>query len=176
MSRVLALLTLSSALAFGQMPDTLASRLAPLRFLIGNWTAVQANGSGTSAFTVEVQGNVVVRKNHAEYPASPGRPAGVHDDLMIVYGEAGSDILRALYVDNEGHEIRYSAKSSGPGDVTFLSEETAGSPLYRLRYSAVSADTVAGAFDFAPPGKPDAFSHYLLWRMVRTTQAGTSGK
>ena len=53
------------------------------------------------------QGSVLVRKGHSEYPASQGRPATAHDDLIIVCAKQGR--TRAIYFDNEGHVINYTS-------------------------------------------------------------------
>ncbi len=139
-------------------------------FLLGNWVSVQQPGeeSGTSIFSLEAQGSVVLRKNHAEYPASARGPAGVHDDIMMIFRGGSPDTLRATYADNEGHLIEYVVGSPREGEVLFTSEPSSTSPRYRLWYGRVTADTVAGRFEVAPQGRPDAFARYLEWRMVRS--------
>ncbi|HZU36083.1 MAG TPA: hypothetical protein VFA18_09250, partial [Gemmataceae bacterium] len=57
------------------------------RALIGNWVSIsEGNNKGTGRFSLklDLNGQVLVRKNHAELPAGQGRPAAVHDDLMII--------------------------------------------------------------------------------------------
>ena len=63
------------------------------RFLLGEWAGEGGGqpGRGTGGFTfaLDLQDKVMVRRNRAELPAAAGRPAAVHDDLMVVYqGEA----------------------------------------------------------------------------------------
>jgi hypothetical protein len=105
---------------------------------------------------------VLIRKSFSEYPATAGKPAYRHDDLMIVY-PAGKD-FQADYFDNEGHVIRYAISVSSDGNtVTFLSEEAAPGPRFRLTYHKNSENTLAGTFEITPPGKPNGFAKYLEW-------------
>jgi len=87
---------------------------------------------------------------------------------MVIYVE-GPDSLRADYYDSEGHVIRYAISVRSKGEVEFLSEPIPGQPRYRITYSSMSHDRVLGRFDIAPPGKPESFSTYLQWAMVRST-------
>ena len=52
--------------------------LEPLRFLLGEWQAeggVKADeASGGFTFAASLQGRVIVRTNHADYPAAAGKP------------------------------------------------------------------------------------------------------
>ncbi len=60
-----------------------------LSFLVGNWEAEGKPGEATghTEFTMDIQGHALVRRNHAEYPPAAGKPAYIHDDLMVVYRE-----------------------------------------------------------------------------------------
>ncbi len=166
-SLLFALLIAVSFAAQGQQQS-----LAPLQFLIGAWEAEPqpGGGSGHSTFASDLQGKVIVRTNHAEYPPAEGRPAMVHDDLMIIYAEA-SGSLQADYYDSEGHVIRYGVAASAPGSAVFLSEPAPGAPRYRLTYDAAPDGRVSGRFEIAPPGKPEEFSTYLQWFMRRPAAA-----
>lgn len=90
-----AILLLSSALAFSQ---TDKPNWDAWKMVIGDWTGTGSgnpgDGSGGFSFKPDLQDGVLVRKSHSEYPASQGRPATVHDDLMIVYAEQD---IRALF-------------------------------------------------------------------------------
>jgi hypothetical protein len=153
--------------AVPQAPPANSAPLAQLQFLVGNWEAVSKPGepTGSFSFTREVQGQVIVRHNHAAYPAADGRPATTHDDLMVIYQEGTA--LRADYFDNEGHIIRYTAQARA-GQVSFISEVIANAPRYRLSYATLPNGNVTGRFDIAPPGKPDAFTQYLVWEAKRS--------
>jgi len=144
-----------------QAPTPPADPLAPVRFLVGEW---QGDGdgrpgqsSGAATFSFELQGKILVRRSHADYPAANGRPASHHEDLMTLFVESGQ--LNALFLDNEGHVIRYLV-TSVPEGVTFTSEPGQG-PRFRLTYLRKSETLATLRFEIAPPGKPEAFSTYL---------------
>lgn len=137
-----------------------------LRFLIGKWDAVAEPGKGTGNFSlgVDLQGKVLVRKNHADLPAAGNRPATIHDDLMVIHAEGGKG-LKAIYFDSEGRVIHYTVKADGQ-QATFVSEPGAG-PRFRLTYLKEKAGTVSVKFEIAPPGKPDAFRTYVEGKVRR---------
>ena len=142
-------------------------RLAPLAFLLGEWDALPdgAGGSGSCTFALELQDRVIVRTNHAAAPAAGGRPASVHDDLMVIYEEG--NVLKADYYDSEAHQIRYVVSAPGPDRAVFLADATAAAPGYRLTYWLEKPGIVRGQFEIAAPGKPGAFTTYLSWGMKR---------
>jgi hypothetical protein len=140
--------------------------------LVGEWAGEgkgsPGNGSGTSSFKFDLQKQVLVRRSHSEYPASSSRPATVHDDLMIIYPGTGEE-SRAIYFDNEGHVIEYTATWSAGGDVlTFVSKPTSGTPQFRLIYKKVDAQTLMVDFEMAPPGQSGAFKPYVSGRLKRS--------
>jgi hypothetical protein len=141
--------------------------------LIGHWTVEPGQpggGSGWTSFEPALQGRALLRRNHAEYPPAEGRPATVHDDLMVLYLEGGK--VRADYWDNEGHVIRYAvAFAPEARRLVFLSDETPGAPRFRLTYDWSVADQLAVGFEIAPPNAPEAFELYLSGT-VRRTVAG----
>ncbi len=144
--------------------------LDALAFLIGEWEAEGggAAGAGRGGFTFArgLQDRVIVRTNHAEYPASGEGPASRHDDLMVVHAAEGGEI-RADYYDSEGHVIRYVVTTPRAGNVVFLSEAAGGAPRFRLTYTLADDGRLDGLFEIAPPGKPDAFATYLRWTSRR---------
>jgi hypothetical protein len=144
--------------AHGQTP----AALAPFQFLLGQWEGVgdQADATGGFTFAPGVQGRVIVRTNYSNTPASAGKPAQRHDDLMVIYVDAG--VVKADYFDSESHVIRYVAEARS-GAVVFVSQVEPAEPRYRLTYTTGSATTLNGTFEVAPPGKPDSFSPYLSW-------------
>jgi hypothetical protein len=149
-----------------------ASKLdAKWNALVGEWTGEgkgsPGNGSGTSSFKFDLQKQVLVRRSHSEYPASEGRPATVHDDLMVIYPGTAEE-SRAIYFDNEGHVIEYTATWSAGADVlTFLSKPTPGTPQFRLIYKKVDAQTLIVDFEVASPGQAGAFKPYVSGRLKR---------
>ena len=136
------------------------------RFLLGEWTAEgggqPGQGAGTSSFAFDLQGKILVRKSHVNYPATKDRPGFSHEDLMVIYREAGAPSTRAIYFDNEGHVIHYSAEFSDGGNaLQFLSYPVPSAPRFRLTYTKAKGGTLRVRFEIAPPGKPDSFSTYV---------------
>ncbi len=131
--------------------------------LIGFWAGEGDPSQGVSQFSFlpDLQGKILVRKNHAEYPATKDRPAVVHDDLLIVYGDTDAD-RKAVYFDNEGHVIDYVVSvSPDRRSIVFVSPAAAGASGYRLSYFEQARDRFRITFEIAPPGKPEAFALYL---------------
>ena len=135
------------------------------KFLMGEWigegSGTPGQGAGGFTFATDLQGKVLVRRNHADYAATADRPAYSHEDLMIVYQEP-SQPVRAVYFDNEGHVIHYEVTVAKEGNaVTFLSEASATAPRFRFSYVETAPGALAIKFEIAPPGKPDSFSTYI---------------
>jgi len=136
------------------------------RFLMGEFIAGESSGvpgeASKGGFTLipDLDGKILLRKNHAEYPAANGHPAFSHDDLMIVYREGAS--TKAFYVDNEGHVIHYNVTVSGDKmQIIFLSEAGPRAPQYRLTYEDLHAGAVKVVFEIAPPDQPGQFTKYV---------------
>jgi hypothetical protein len=151
-----------------------SSPLDALRFLVGTWDGDGAGqpgrGTGATSFRLDLDGRVLVRRSHSVYPAAGGRPAVVHDDLMVIYAAPGGGGLGATYFDNEGHVIEYAAEVSPDGRrVVFLSEAEPAMPTFRLTYARVAEDLVDVTFEIAPPGSPNRFTPYVSGRVRRTT-------
>jgi hypothetical protein len=159
------LVALLAECAFAAPPP----ELEPLSFLVGEWRATGSGepgvGSGAATFARELQGQVIVRRSFAEYPAAAGRPSSRHDDLLILYPHAGA--VRADYYDSEGHVIRYAVRSPVAGEAIFISDVVANEPRFRLGYR-LESDVLKGEFAIAPPGTPDAFKPYLTWQSTKT--------
>ena len=145
-----------------------------LKFLIGKWvgegTAETGQaGTGYCSFEPALQGRVLVRKNHSEYPATKDHPAISHDDLMIIYPDRATQQLRAFYTDNEGNVIHYTVTASGDGKgAVFLGDAEAGARRYRLTYALVQPEHMTITFEMAPPGKPDQFQRLIEGKMRRS--------
>jgi len=135
-------------------------------FLLGDWVA---DGKGEPGeikgwFTLkaDLDKNVLVRKNLAEYAATKDRPASVHEDLMIVYPGMNGGPARAIYFDNEKHVINYTV-SYGESEkaVILTSEGQVGAPRFRFTYKKIDGKKIKTIFEIAPAGKPEAFSVYV---------------
>lgn len=144
-----------------QPPVPKPEGLTPLRFLEGTWTGEGTGRPGQSVgeatFTFELGGRVLVRRSYADTPAVEGRPAARHEDLTTFFAEGGQ--VKALYVDNEEHVIRYQV-SSTPEAVVMTSEPGPGMK-FRLTYRRTGPDSVALLFEIGMPGSTGAFSKYL---------------
>jgi hypothetical protein len=169
MSSLSMALVLACASAFARAEEPAA--LKSLGFLRGEWDSVPTGkpgeGTGRTSFAGSLEGRVIVRKNIAEFPASAGRPASKHEDLMVIYVDADAKV-KADFYDSEGHVIRYAVKSVADGQVEFLSEPSSTTPRYRLSYKLAEGGTMNGRFEIAPPGKPDDFKTYLEWSVRKT--------
>jgi hypothetical protein len=134
--------------------------------LVGTWagegTGDPGPGTGGFSFNWELQQKILVRKSHADYPATKDRPAFSHQDLMITYQDPDGNLPKAVYFDNEGHVINYAVTVSPDAkSIVFLSELKPSTPRYRLTYVMTSTEKVEMAFEIAPPDKPDSFRTYL---------------
>jgi hypothetical protein len=139
---------------------------ADWNFLMGEWLTGNGTGTpgttGTGWFTLDraLDGRVLLRKNHAEYPPHKGRPGAVHDDLTIIYREAG--FAKALYSDNEGRVIHYEVEfSPDKKKIIFISEKNVISRRYRLTYELVQPDLIKLVFETARQDNPEQFALYV---------------
>jgi hypothetical protein len=144
-----------------------------LRFLIGEWkgqgTGRPGDGSGGFVLDEELDGKVLIRRNHADYPPRDGRPASHHEDLMIVYPAPGGTPLRAIYFDNEGHTIEYTIKSAtAPNQAVFNSAGGERSPRFRLTYQETQPGKISIRFEISPPGRNSKFQTYIEANATRT--------
>jgi len=158
-----ALLLLLLSSGFGFAADSTSQKpWTEWQFLLGEWvgegTGHPGQGTGGFTFTTDLQGKVLIRKNHADYPATDKRPTFSHSDLMVIYQDAGR--TRADYYDSESHVIRYTVALAASHDsATFLSDPSTSAPQFRLTYTLKMADQVSLKFEIAPPGKP--FATYI---------------
>jgi hypothetical protein len=149
-----------------------AGRWEPYRFLVGTWVADSASdpstGKGEFSFGLDLNDNILVRRNHAVIAPNPDKPPATHDDLMIIYQDRSQ--TRAGYWDNEGHTISYTASFNDAKDtLSFVSAIVAGAPRFRLQYIKLADGGLMICFDFAPPGQPERFSPYLHGKAHKKT-------
>jgi hypothetical protein len=141
-------------------------------FLFGEWTwdggGKPGQGKGMSTFRPELNGTVLVRRTHLDYPATKERAAFAHDDLLYVYHDPEDNSLRAIFFDGEGHVIRYAATvAPGGNSIEFLSDAAPGGTRCRMTYARAGADSVTEKFEIAPPGKPNDFATYVEFNAKR---------
>jgi hypothetical protein len=142
------------------------------RVLIGDWAGdgggQPGSATGRTSYRFEVGERAIVRRNRADVAASAGRPASVHEDLLVIHAGSKPGEARALYVDNEDHVIQYAATWSADGKtLTFVSDVMPTAPRFRMTCRIQSADEHVLDFDIAPPGSPDAFKPYVSGTLKR---------
>jgi hypothetical protein len=169
---LIALLLMCCRPALSQQPGP---NLDSLKFLLGKWTGEGQSevgaGSGYFTFEASLKDKVLIRKNHAEYPATKDRPAVIHEDLMIVYVDGATKKLRAFYTDSEGNTINYVITVlDDQRTITFASDPRDPGPRYRLTYVLIQPDQITLTFEVASPDTPDQFKKFLDGRVrkVRT--------
>jgi hypothetical protein len=166
-----ALLLLASFAAPAQTPAPAVRPWAPLEFLAGTWeglgSGAPGEGRGGCTFAFELDKNILVRKNWAEYAPKPGQTRGVsHQDLMIVYADPGDPRLKAIYFDMESHVIRYVLQTPNrPNQAVFESEPGTKGPRFRLSYELNGDGKVLNIFAIAMPGQD--FKEYTRGWLVR---------
>ena len=137
-------------------------------WLIGKWAGEGSGkpGSGTGSFTFakELDGRIITRKSHTEFPRSEGRPESVHDDLMVIYADPTDAKQRAVYFDNEGHTIFYSINITGD-KIVLTSDKIPDSPAFRLIYEKTGDAEVNVIFEMSADG--GTFKPYLEGRSRR---------
>jgi hypothetical protein len=136
--------------------------LKKLDFLLGEWIGIAGEkdtplGAGQGSFTFEPQlkQKIIVRRNSANYASG-----AQHDDLMVIYAEAGDATPRAIYFDTEGHVIRYVLRFPSPNRVVFESDATQPGPKYRLTYW-IEAGSLNGRFEIGASSTD--YKTYMNW-------------
>jgi len=133
-------------------------------FLLGDWVGegngTPGEGTGKLTFYLALQNQILIRKNHTEYPATANKPAFTHDDVLIHYCE--NNLVRAIYFDSEGHTIHYTANFlPDSSELILLGDITPSAPRFRFTYTKIGNEKLKVTFEIAPPGKPEEFSKYL---------------
>lgn len=153
-----------STLCFGQNTPW-----AKWSWLVGEWkgegNGQPGQGEGKFSFRADLDNKVLVRKAHSVYPAQNGRPAVIHDDLLIIYLDYSGNPAKAIYFDNEGHTINYSITYADKS-IVLLSEKIANVPVFRLTYTALDEQTVNTKFEMSQDG--EKFMTYVEGKSVRT--------
>jgi len=131
--------------------------LAGLGFLLGSWSSGQGKvaetggtSEGTSRFTAEAGGAVLLRQDHVELFGKTGKPTGAFDILMTIYAEQGA--IHADYFDGT-HIIHYDSASLVPGkSVMFTTGTNPQAPAFHLSYK-LAGNTLAVSFAMSVPGQ-----------------------
>ena len=137
-------------------------------WLVGQWkgegNGQPGQGGGTFSFQPDLDGKILIRKSHSEYPASGNRPAITHDDLMIVSLDFAGNPSKAIYFDNEGHTINYSITYASKA-IVLQSEKIPDVPVFRLTYSLLDDQTVNTKFEMSQDG--EKFMTYIEGKSKR---------
>ena len=160
----LTVLLLAFSAAHAQQPRP--NQWKDFDFLLGQWTwtggGQPGQAKGSSSFEPEMNGTVLLRKVHLDYPASKDRAAFSHDDFLYVYHDPADSSLRAIFFDNENHVIRYAVTVAPGGDsIQFLSDAAPSGTRARMTYTKLGAASATEKFELAPPGKPEEFVTYV---------------
>jgi hypothetical protein len=135
----------------------LSPPLSGLSFLVGNWGAAKGvvadtggTSTGRSAFTIEADGALLLRRDHTDLFDKSGKPSGGFNQVMTTYANHGN--LYADYIDAQ-HVIHYDHVDIEPGHtVTFTSVTQANIPTFKLFYSLENPQTLRVTFSMALPG------------------------
>jgi len=145
---------------------TATTELSKFSWLMGDWvgegSGQPGQGEGSFSFKTDLDNHIIIRKNHTSYPATTGKPAFVHDDMLIIFSDEPGSFSKAIYMDNEDHVLHYSIQfSADQKTIVFLSEARANMPVFRLSYALADADNVLIKFEIARPDQPGSFNTYL---------------
>lgn len=125
-------------------------------WLIGEWKGEGSGqpgaGAGTCSFSFDLDKKIIVRKNHAEYPATDKKPLVIHDDLMIVYLDFTGAPTKAIYFDNENHTINYTI-SYFDKSIVMTSEKIPNVPFFRLTYFLDDNQVMSIRFEMSQDGE-----------------------
>jgi hypothetical protein len=156
-----AILLISGQYLFGQQSE---NRWEKWNHLLGEWSGEGKGQPGQSegkfTFQTDLDGKILVRKNHTVFPATSNSPAKVHDDLLIIYPGTIEGQQEAIYFDNEGNTIKYKV-SFTENAVVLTSDISANSPAFRLSFVTIDNNTVNITFEMASPQAPETFKMYL---------------
>jgi hypothetical protein len=125
-------------------------------WLMGEWVGdgggQPGQGGGAFSFTFDLDKKVVIRKSHSEFKGSEGKPAVVHDDLMVVYLDFNGSPSKAIYFDNEGHTISYTVTYPNNA-VVLVSDRIPNVPIFRLSYIPLEDGSVNVKFEMSKDGE-----------------------
>ncbi len=130
-----------------------ADRWQRWRFLLGQWTGEGGGAPGRAdaggcSFAIELNGNVLVRRNWLQVRATSDHPAMRHEDVLYVYPHGEG--WRAMYFDSEGHVHSYRGVADGRS-ATLESDPDMEGTRFRITYGSV-AEKRTIRFDICPRG------------------------
>ena len=153
------------SLCYGQQN----SKWEKWNWLIGEWkgegSGKPGQGTGVFSFSSDLNSQVIIRKGHTDFPAANGKPAFVHEDLLVVYSDPFTKEDKAIYFDNEGHTIRYNI-SYKANSIILTSEKVSNTPVFRLSYVQIDNKSVNVGFEMSQDG--ETFNKYLEGKSIKT--------
>jgi hypothetical protein len=133
------------------------------QFLLGEWTGegggVPGQGGGLQVFQLDLQKQVLLRKNHVDFPATSERPAFTHDDLTVIYPHPSGE-LRAIYFDNEGHVTPYSVDAKKDA-IVMVSDPEPDAPRFRTTFLKGKNGNLINRFEITTSGDPEKYQMYV---------------
>lgn len=138
-----------------------------LSFLQGTWEAKTQGeagiiSSGTYTFRMELGDHILARhSNHSGECKGPANFDCHHTDLLYLYQEGTGQALKAIYFDNEGHVIHYTALLPNTSSLELISDPTQQGPQFRLLYE-LKGTILFGKFQMRMPGQQE-WKSYLEW-------------
>ncbi len=174
--RWLLLIAVSCLAASGNAHSPASDPLAPVRFLLGEWTGTAAGQAGEGTLTRRYEFVLNQRFIHetstSTYPPQERNPNGeVHEHLgLLSYDNARKLIvLRQFHVEGFVNQYVFSPASATATRVVFESEIFENfSNEWRARetYEILGTDEFIEIFELAPPGKPfEVYSRNHLRRV-----------
>jgi hypothetical protein len=165
-----------AAFLFVQAPPS--DPLAPLRFLIGEWTGTSSGrpGNGTARRTYELtlSGRVLRVENRVVYPPQEKNEKGeTHDDLGLITFDRGRQRFVYRQANVEGFVNTYVSDpvTLESKTIVFTTESIENIPPgWRARetYLVTGPDTFVERFELAEPGKDfTLYSEVVLARVKR---------
>jgi hypothetical protein len=146
------------------LPQQASSPWEKWNYLIGEWVGEgngkPGQGEGSFTFKTDLDGKILVRKNHTVFPATEKSKALTHDDLLIIYQNNPDSQQKAIYFDNEGNTIEYLVSFTDKAVVLTSATNSTG-PRFRLSYVSIDQKTVNIVFEIASPQSPEEFKVYL---------------
>ena len=145
------LLVAAVSFSYGQQDSTWGR----WSWIMGTWEGEGAGqpgrGSGYFSFQPILDGKVLQRTNHSDYPGSADQPPINHDDLMFIYLDESGHPGRAIFFDNEGHTINYAIDYTD-SSIVLTSGKTEKSPAFRLTYTRLDGGLVGVKFEMSSSG------------------------
>jgi hypothetical protein len=139
-----------------------------IKWLTGEWigegSGQPGQGNGTFSFNTDLDGRIMIRKGHTEFPPQGNKPATEHNDLMIFYADETGNPSKAIYFDNEGHTINYQLIVTQKS-VSLTSEKSANSPMFRLTYTLLDDGKFNTKFEISQDG--EKFIKYLEGNSIK---------